>query len=77
MADYGYPPLYVQRCENCRYAVELPERKWDDALRCARHAPVVMARSHVETDGTTWGVFPAVMPSLWCGEWAPGDVNHE
>jgi hypothetical protein len=75
MADhYGYPPLEKQFCGNCRYAIELPKRH-DEVMRCARHAPQVLATECRRTDdpATVWGHWPAVLPDLWCGEWGPRD----
>ena len=73
MSHHGYPPIDRQHCGSCRYSVELPKRTHDDALRCARHAPVIQPDFVAAGDGTAWGLWPATLPELWCGEWAPRD----
>jgi hypothetical protein len=72
---YGYPPLDQQCCGTCRYGIELPKRTWDDAIRCARHPPVVLPNHLDDNDPTTWGCWPAVFPDAWCGHWAPVEVR--
>ena len=70
---YGYPPVEQQHCGICRYAVELPKRDFDDVVRCARHAPVILPEPLDPEDPTLYGYWPAVLPDCWCGEWAPKD----
>jgi len=73
VAEHGDPPLEQQRCGNCRYGIQLPRRQWDEAMRCARHPPQVLASECRRTDdpATVWGHWPAILPELWCGEWGP------
>jgi hypothetical protein len=66
---YGYPLLQDQECGNCRYSRELD--RTDGAMSCRRHAPVVTSDRLSADDPTTWGMWPAVFPKFWCGEWAP------
>lgn len=44
-----------ERCENCKFFA---------GATCRRHPPVV------DKDDNDWSVWPAVMRSGWCGEFA-------
>jgi len=77
MSNYGYPPVGEQACGNCRFSLELPKRD-DDILRCACHAPQILGFECRRSDdpATVWGHWPATLPELWCGEWAPREENQ-
>jgi len=75
MNNHGYPPLAEQECGNCRYSRATIGRS-DDVLSCRRHAPTLTEVRQSDQDKTCWGWFPAVASSIWCGEWAPQEVDR-
>ena len=69
MNTHGYPPMAEQKCQNCRYVRAV--NRQDDVMSCRRNPPVPAAHRVETGDPTTWGMWPAVLPHLWCGHWAP------
>lgn len=53
-------------CATCKYFdAGHPEVSEDGVGECVRYPPKIV----VQTEFTYWGMFPAVVPSDWCGEW--------
>lgn len=68
-----FPPLNQQACHNCRYSRHVQGQ--DDLVSCRRNSPSLQAVSPLDKRGLTWGCWPVVLTSSWCGEWVAAEGN--
>jgi hypothetical protein len=67
MSNHEYPPVPEQNCTNCRYS--RPMNQWNqNTVKCCRAAPTPA------TGGGDYAIWPLVLRTDWCGEWAPQEV---
>jgi hypothetical protein len=65
-------PLREQACHSCRYSRSL---QGQNVVSCRRHSPLLQHPTFPPESGFTWGCWPVVVASSWCGEWVAADLD--